>query len=30
MRRVTGLMHVTDRESGEARKRALRQLGYEA
>jgi uncharacterized tellurite resistance protein B-like protein len=30
MRRVTGLMHVTDRESGEARKRALRQLGYES
>lgn len=29
MRRVTGLMHITDRESGEARKRALRQLGYE-
>jgi uncharacterized tellurite resistance protein B-like protein len=30
MRRVTGLMHVTDRESGEARKRALRHLGYAA
>ncbi|MBK1697011.1 TerB family tellurite resistance protein [Rhodovibrio salinarum] len=30
MRRVTGLMYVTDLESGEARKRALRQLGYEA
>ena len=30
MRRVTGLMHVTDRENGEARKRAMRQLGYEA
>ncbi|MBK1670884.1 hypothetical protein CKO28_22985 [Rhodovibrio sodomensis] len=30
MRRVTGLLHITDRESGEARKRALRQLGYEA
>ena len=30
MRRVTGLMHVSDRESGEARKRALRQLGYDA
>jgi uncharacterized tellurite resistance protein B-like protein len=30
MRRVTGLLHVNDRESGEARKRALRQLGYES
>jgi uncharacterized tellurite resistance protein B-like protein len=29
MRRVTGLLHVTDRESGEARKRALRRLGLE-
>lgn len=29
MRRVTGLLHVDDRESGEARKRALRQLGYQ-
>ena len=30
MRRVAGLIHVTDRDSGEARKRALESLGQEA
>lgn len=30
MRRVAGLVHVTDRESGEARKRALDHLGLRA
>jgi uncharacterized tellurite resistance protein B-like protein len=29
MRRVAGLVHVTDRESGEARKRALDRLGLQ-
>lgn len=29
MRRVAGLIHVSDRESGEARKRALSRLGIE-
>lgn len=30
MRRISGLIHVTDRDSGEARKRALESLGQEA
>ncbi len=30
MRRIAGLIHVTDRDSGEARKRALESLGQEA
>ena len=30
MRRLAGLLHVTDRESGEARKRALARLDQEA
>jgi uncharacterized tellurite resistance protein B-like protein len=29
MRRLSGLLYVTDRESGEARKRALAKLGLE-
>ena len=29
LRRISGLIHVSDRESGEARKRALAQLGIE-
>ncbi len=30
MRRITGLLHVTDRDSGAARKRALQQLQLES
>lgn len=30
MRRIAGLIHVTDRDSGDARKRALARLGLEA
>ena len=30
MRRLAGLIHVSDRENGEARKKALAQLGIEA
>jgi uncharacterized tellurite resistance protein B-like protein len=30
MRRISGLIHVPDRDSGEARKRALARLGLEA
>jgi uncharacterized tellurite resistance protein B-like protein len=30
MRRISGLIHVSDRESGQARKRALSSLGLEA
>jgi len=29
MRRLTGLLHITDRESGEARKRVLEGLSFE-
>jgi hypothetical protein len=29
LRRITGLLYVTDRESGEARKRVLARLGLE-